>query len=328
MTNGIRWGILGTGKVARLFAKGMAAVDDTRVWAIASRSEERASRFAQEFSVPHFHGSYEALARRSDVDIVYVATPQSEHLSNTLTCLEHGKHVLCEKPLALNAGQAQQMIESARQKGLFLMEGMWMHTFPGAKALAEVLREGQIGEVKLVRICYAFIADRSKERRVFEPECGGGALMDLGVYGVALAQRILGPNPAGITGVAHIGETGVDERCSVTLSYDTGAIVSILCSISDNWMMGGLIEGTKGRILIPGKISRLDGFTVVESNGREKRIHYDRLGNGYSFEAAEVVECLRDGRLASEEVPLQESLAVLHTLDKVRALWNLRFPGE
>lgn len=203
-----------------------------------------------------------------------------------------------------------------------------MFTFPAAKALIKVFREGQIGEVKLVRIAYAFTADMAKERRIFEPECGGGALMDLGVYGVALAQRILGSQPSGITGVAHIGETGVDERCSVTLSYDTGALVNILCSISDDRITGGVIEGTKGRILMPGKISRLDEFTVFESSGREKRVHFDRLGNGYSYEAAEVVECLQNGRIESKQVPLQESLSVLHTLDRVRTLWNLRFPGE
>jgi predicted dehydrogenase len=327
MSENIKWGVLGTGKVARLFVEGMEAVAESEISAVASRSEKRAKSFAEEYSLPHSFGSYEALAE-SDVDIVYVATPQSEHLANTLMCLENKRHVLCEKPLALNARQAQRMIETARSKGLFLMEGMWMHTFPGARALTKTLDEDSIGEIRLVRITYGFAADKKKEHRVFEPECGGGSLMDLGVYGVALAQRILGGEPTEITATAHIGKSGVDEQCSLTMRYDSGALANILCSIAGDWLMGAVIEGTKGRILIPGKISRLDGFTVVDRVGIEERVHYDRLGNGYSFEAAEVVGCLRDGRLESEQVPLEESLAVLRTLDRVRKLWKLEFPGE
>lgn len=328
MTNRLGWGILGTGKAAHLFAAGLAAVEGAEIRAVASRSEQRGARFAGEFSVVKHYRSYQALTEQRDIDVVYVATPHRDHLANTLMCLDNGKHVLCEKPLALNALQAREMIDSARQKGRFLMEAMWMLTLPAMRKLSEIVKHGRIGEINLVRTAYSFKAEPKLQQRLFSLECGGGALMDIGVYGVAFAQHILGQQPSEIAGLAHIGETGVDEKSIVNLRYDSGALASILSSIRDDWKMEGVIEGSEGSIQVPGKISRLNEFVLTRSDGQVKHFRFESLGNGYSYEALEVGRCLQEGRLESELVPLEESLAVLRTMDQLRAHWNLRFPGE
>ena len=152
--------------------------------------------------------------------------------------------------------------------------------------------------------------------------------MDIGVYGIAFAQRFLGREPAEIVGLAHMGETGVDERSVVNLRYDNGALASIVSSIRDDWTTEGVIEGNEGAIQVPGKISRMNEFTVTRSDGQVRHFRFDTLGNGYSYEALEVGRCLREGRLESEMVPLEESVAVLRTMDQIRAQWKLRFPGE
>jgi predicted dehydrogenase len=240
-----------------------------------------------------------------------------------LACLENRRHVLCEKPLALNAGQAEEMVDAARRKGLFLMEAMWMLTLPAMQKLSRILRLSVIGEVRLVRSVYSFKAEPQRSTRLFSLEQGGGALMDIGVYGVAFAQRILGQIPAEATGLPSVGETGVDERSIVNLRYDNGSLANILSSIRDDWRMEAVIEGTEGVIRVPGKISRISEFEVTPIHGRKQRYRYDMQGNGYGYEAVEVDRCLRQGRLQSELVPLEESVAVLRTMDRVREKWDL-----
>ncbi|UCF96243.1 MAG: Gfo/Idh/MocA family oxidoreductase [Spirochaetaceae bacterium] len=328
MAHRLGWGILGTGKAAHLFAEGLSAVEGAEIRAVASRSGQRAADFAREFSVPRHYGSYEALIERNDIDVVYVATPHSDHLSNTLACLDHGRHVLCEKPMALNARQATEMIGAARRKKLFLMEAMWMLTLPAMQKLREMVRLGYIGEIRLVRTVYSFSAEPGLHKRLFSLDCGGGALMDIGVYGIAFAQRIFGQIPVEIAGLADMGESGVDERSIVNLRYDNGALANILSSIRDDWNMEGVIQGSEGFIRVPGKISRIKEFVLTPVRGQVQRFRFDTLGNGYSHEAVEVGRCLREGKLESEVVPLEESITVLQTMDRIRELWNLRFPGE
>ena len=328
MAHKLAWGIFGTGKAARLFAEGVSVVEGAYIRAVASRSEERAAGFAHEFSVPAYYASYEALMERNDIDVVYVATPHCFHHSHTIACLNHDKHVLCEKPLALNCRQAEEMIECARRKGLFLMEAMWMLTLPAMRKLGEIVTLGRIGNLHLVRTVYGFKADPGIQGRLFSRESGGGALMDIGVYGIAFAQRILGRLPAEIVGLADIGESGVDERSVVNLRYDYGALASILSSISDDWYMEGVIEGSNGSIRVPGKISRIDEFVLETGRGQQRHYQFKTLGNGYSYEVMEVGRCLREGRIESKMVSLEESLAVLRTMDRIRDRWKLNFQGE
>lgn len=320
------WGILGTGKAARLFAEGLTAVEGAELRAVASHSRKRAAAFADEFAVPQSFSSYEALIEQKAVDVIYVATAHSEHLSNTLMCLENDKHVLCEKPLALNTHQAEEMIRLAQRKRLFLMEAMWMLTLPAMTKLQELVKGGSIGEITLIRSSYAFQA--GIQGRLFSLDCGGGALMDIGVYGIAFAQRLLGREPSEIQGLAHIGESGVDERSVVNLRFNNGALASIFSSIRDDWKMEAVIEGTRGSIRVPGKISAMTEFLFRQNGDEEQHFRFRNLGNGYSYEALEAARCIQEGRLTSRLVPLDETVAVLRTMDQVREQWDLRFPGE
>jgi predicted dehydrogenase len=204
------WGIIGTGKIAKEFATGLAVLPEAELVAVGSRTAESANRFANMFGVPHRHASYEALVNDSNVDVVYVATPHSLHKENSLLCLQAGKAVLCEKPFTINAAEAETVIRLAREKKLFLMEAMWTRFIPLVVKVRQLLADRVIGDVQMLVADLGFLVDFDPLHRLFAPQLGGGALLDLGVYPVSLASMIFGP-PSRITGMAQLGKTGVDE---------------------------------------------------------------------------------------------------------------------
>jgi len=327
MEDKTRWGILGTGAIAHAFAKGLAALPDAELVAVGSRTRESADRFGKEFGVPNRHASYEALAGDAGVEAVYVATPHPFHKENTLLCLEAGKAVLCEKPFAMNSAEAELMVARARDKGVFLMEAMWTHCFPAIRKVRELVAGGAIGGVRIVRVEFCFRSGWNPEGRLLNPHLGGGALLDVGVYTVALAQLILGGEPDRIAAMAHIGETGVDEQSAMILGFDGGAMAVLTCAVRTSTPHEACIFGTDGWIGIPHLFWQPDRI-VLHASGRDEEMAFERLGNGYSFEAAEVMRCLREGRLESEAVPTARTLAVMRTLDRVRAQWGLTYPME
>ncbi|HXY93001.1 MAG TPA: Gfo/Idh/MocA family oxidoreductase, partial [Acidimicrobiia bacterium] len=205
----VRWGIASTGGIAASFTKDLAFVDDAEVVAVASRARKTARRFAAAHGIPRAHDSYEAMAADPNVDVVYVATPHSRHCADTLLFLAAGKHVLCEKPFALNHAQASSMAADARARGLFLMEAMWSRFLPAYVELRRLVAGGAVGEVVLVEGAFGFAVPFDASHRLFAPELGGGALLDVGVYPVQLAHLLLG-TPAGVSAVAAMGATGVD----------------------------------------------------------------------------------------------------------------------
>jgi len=327
MTDTIRWGILGTGGIAAQFAEGLKALPDARLQAVGSRARATADDFGARFKVPDAHDTYEDLASNPEVDVIYVATPHVLHMDNTLLCLEHGKAVLCEKPFAINAGDAARMIEAARDKDLFLMEAMWTHCFPAMQKLRALIAEGAVGEIRMLRANFCFRTDVQPEGRLFNPALGGGSLLDVGVYTVALAQLVFDEEPVEISATADLGETGVDEQCALALRYKNGAMAVLTSAIRTNSPHDAIVLGTEGHIEVPPAFWQPD--RIILSNGK-KDIEYafERLGNGYSFEAAEVMECLRQGRKESAVVPLSKTEAILRTMDKARAQIGLQYPGE
>ncbi len=327
MGDRIRWGIISTGSIAHKFAHGLAALKDAELVAVGSRSKESADRFGEELSVPHRHASYDALAQDPNVDVVYIGTPHPYHKDNTLLCLNNDKAVLCEKPFAINSAEVAEMVACARDRKLFLMEAMWTHYFPAMAKVRELIGEGAIGEVRLLEAKFCFRSGWNPEGRLLDPELGGGALLDVGVYTVALAYMIFDRSPIHITSMAHIGETGVDEQASVLLGYDDGAIANLTCAVRTTTSHEAVIYGTDGWIEIPPLFWQPDRI-ILNSKGKEETMTFDRLGNGYSFEAVEVMTCLREGKLESEIVPLDRSIAVMDTMDKVRAQWGLKYPME
>ena len=253
----IRWGILSTGKIAQSFVQGLRHLPDAEVAAVGSRTEEAAARFADRFGIPRRHGSYAALAEDPDVDAIYVATPHNLHAENTLLCLEAGKAVLCEKPFALNAAQAERMISAARAKNIFLMEAMWTRFLPAAIELKRLLSEGAVGEPRMMEASFGFPAPFNPAGRLFNPELGGGALLDLGIYPLSMAYFLFG-KPCRMAGMADLGKTGVDERAGIVLGFPRGQIAVLHFSLVADLPTDLTVMGSEGRIRAHAPIFRPD----------------------------------------------------------------------
>lgn len=326
MAQKIRWGIIGTGSIAGKFAEGVASLLDADVVAVGSRSQAKADDFARRFNVVNRHASYEALVDDPEVDAVYVATPHSFHAENALMALAAGKPVLCEKPFTINARQAEAVIQLARAKNLLLMEAMWTRFLPPLVRLREMLAEGMIGEVRSLAADFGFRKE-SREGRLYDPALGGGALLDIGVYLVSLASMIFGP-PSRVTGVAELGPTGVDEQAAMVLGHPQGQVAVLHTSIRANTFDEASIVGTRGRIKLHRSWWEGSDMTLFLDEGGEEFLDFPFTGNGFQFEAAEFMECLREGRLESKILPLDETLTIMKTLDALRAQWGLKYPME
>jgi predicted dehydrogenase len=324
----LRWGIIGTGQIAHHFARGLQAVPDAELLAVGSRSLDTANTFADEFDVPRRYGTYAELAADPDVDAVYVSTPHQDHKASTLLCLEAGKPVLCEKPFAINLGEAREMVETARAKNLFLMEAMWTRYRPTMVKVRELLDSGALGEVRFLSANIGWKANFDPASRLFNPDLGGGALLDGGVYPVSFASMVLGA-PSAIASVASLGETGVDEQEAIALAYESGAVASLGVTIQASPISIGLILGTEGRIEIHHDWHRPEGLTFTPYGGESQRFVFPQTeGNGYQYEAIEVARCLREGLLESPVMPLNETLQIMATMDTLRAQWGVRYPME
>ena len=327
MEQKIRWGILGTGNIAHQFARGVSVLTDAELVAVGSRSQETADAFGDEFGVDRRHPSYEALANDPGVDAIYISTPHSLHRENSLLCLNAGKAVLCEKPFMINAREAVDVVDAAREKRLFLMEAMWTRFLPVMVRVKELLAEQTIGDVQMLAADFGFRTNVNPQHRLFDPALGGGALLDVGVYPVSLASMIFGA-PARVAGVAHLGDTGVDEQGAMVLGYDGGQIASLYTAVRTNTPHDALIMGTKGSIKINSPWWKPTALTVLVDGAEPEVVELPYEGNGYNYEAAEVGRCLRAGKLESDQMPLDETLAIMRTLDQIRAEWGLKYPMD
>ena len=327
MTRRIGWGILGTGAIAHKFARGLAVLDDADLVAVGSRSAHGAREFAEEFSVPHRHATYGSLAEDEDVDVVYVATPNSFHRESCLLCLEAGKAVLCEKPFALNAAQAEEVIREARRRGLFLMEAMWMRFLPVMSVVRGWVADGSVGQVRMVTADFGFRTEFNPQGRLFDLQLGGGSLLDVGVYTVSLASMVLGPNPTAVESTANLGQSGVDEQAAFILGYEGGQLAVLSSAIRTQTPHEARIIGTEGFVEIDPDFHSATSATL-KADGKTEQVELPLEGNGFNYEAAEVGRCLRTGSLESEIMPLDETLGIMRILDQIRSLWGLTYPSE
>jgi len=327
MAHKTRWGIIGAGTIARKFAEGLKSVEGAELVAVGSRSQEKADKWGDEFDVPHRHGSYEALVGDDQVDAVYVATVHTMHKPNSILALEAGKAVLCEKPFTINAAEAEQVIGLAREKGLFLMEAMWTRFLPPIVKLREMLTEGVIGEVRMVLADFGFRCGWEPQGRLLNPQLGGGGLLDIGVYTISLASMILG-KPTSVTGLAHIGETGVDEQAGVVLGYEGGRLAVLAATVRTTTPHEATVIGTDGLIRLHQGWFHGSRMTLTQTGKEPRDIDVPQVGNGFNYEAEEVARCLAEGKTESEHMPLDESLAIMKTMDRLRAQWGLKYPME
>ena len=327
MGDTIRWGILGPGSIAKQFARGLAVLPDAELVAVGSRSAEHAAAFADEFDVPRRHASYAALVADPDVDAIYVATPHPFHKDHSLLCLRAGKAVLCEKPFTVNAADAQEVIDCARHEKRFLMEAMWTRFLPILGQVRQWLAEGAIGEVRALTADFGFRSGWNPQGRLLNPELAGGALLDVGVYTVALASMVFGGEPVDIASLTHVGDTGVDEQSAMIFRYAAGQLAMLACAVRTGMPLEARLMGTDGSIHLHSPWWR--GTTATLTRGQEsEQVERPFEGTGYNCEAAEVMRCLREGKLESDIMPLDETLGIARTLDRVRAQWGLKYPME
>jgi predicted dehydrogenase len=323
----IRWGILGPGNIARRFAEGVLSVNDARLTAVGSRDLARANAFADQYDIPKRYGSYQELVDDPEVDVIYVATPHNFHKEHSLLALHAGKPVLCEKPFTINAKEAEEVIAAARQRGLFLMEGMWTRFFPLMYRVRELLQERAIGEPRMLTADFGFRAEINPEGRLFNPALGGGALLDVGVYPVSLAFMVFGA-PQRITGLATLSETGVDEQAGMVFGYQNGEIALLSTSVRTTTPQEAVILGTEGRITIHPPWWQPRAMTITRYGKPAEPIEVPFESTGFNYEATEVADCLRKGKRESDIMPLEESLAIMRAMDTLRAQWGLKYPME
>ncbi len=325
MAEKIRWGILGTGRIAGLFAEGLASTPGADLLAVGSRTQASAKAFGEKFSVLRRHGSYEALAADPEIDAIYVATPHTFHKENTLLCLDAGKAVLCEKPFTINAAEAEAVVAFAREKHVFCMEAMWSRFLPASQAVRGRVDKGEIGRPRMLIADFGFRAEFNPQGRLFDPALGGGSLLDVGVYAVSLAHWLFG-TPTDVASLADLGETGVDEQAAISLKFAGGRLAVLCSTVQAATPQRAVIVGDEGRIeLAP--FWRPRQFTIIHGdNSHVSAAPFE--GNGYNYEAAEVGNCLRDGKLESDVMPLDETVEIIRTLDRVRAQWGLKYPME
>lgn len=328
MGESIRWGILSTGAIARSFVKGLNAVPDAEPVAVGSRTREAADAFGDEFGISRRHSSYEALANDPDVDVIYVATPHSLHRDNSILCLRAGKPVLCEKPFAINRSEAAEIVAAAREEGLFLMEAMWTRFLPIMYQVRQWLGDGAIGDVRMVSADFGFGSrPGTTKSRLYDPALGGGALMDVGIYSLSFASMVYRRKPSRVMSMGHIGELEVDEQAGMMLGYDAGEMAMLFTSIQCGTSHWAHIMGTEGIIRIHPPYWRGTTATLVR-DGKETLVERKYDGNGYNCQAEAVGRYLREGKLESEEIPLDETVDIMGTMDTIRDRIGLKFPME
>lgn len=323
----VRWGILGPGQIAHSFVKGLTILPDAEIAAVGSRSLERAKEFAQQYHIAASYDSYEAVVNDPEVDIVYVATPHTLHRACTLLALKAGKAVLCEKPFTLNASEAQEVIQCAKKEKRFLMEAMWTRFLPAMVKVRELLQNHAIGEIRQVKADFGFRAEWDPQGRLLNPMLGGGALLDVGIYPTSFASMVFGLQPSQITSIPYIGETGVDEQYMALFGYPGGEIAALSGAVRTETPHDAWILGTNGYIKIPDFWHARSVILGVTGTSPEV-FELPYLGTGYSYEAAEAMQCLRQGKLESAIMPLQETLDIMKTLDHIRKQWGLTYPSE
>ena len=328
MEKTINWGIMGCGKIAGAFAGDLSLTENGRLKAVASRAGQKAIEFAEKHNAEKAYGSYEQLVDDPDIDVVYVATPHPFHVDNALLAIEAGKHVLCEKPITINAKQLRRLMAAAEKQGVFLMEGMWTRFFPASVQVRQWIQQGQIGQVLGLEADFGVKFNAGPEHRIYNPHLGGGALLDLGIYPVSFASMIYGAQPEKITSTVHFCETGVDDQAVLAFQYDQGATAALAFSSRVIFKQEARIYGTEGMITIHENFYRPHRLTLQRSDNNPIATLLEHPGHGFWFEADHVAACLDKNMLESDIMPLDESLRIMETMDTIRCQWGLRYPEE
>lgn len=322
----IKWGIIGCGRIAHKFIQDFEFVEKGIVVAVASRSKEKAAEFAGQYDVKKAYGTYESLVADPEVDAIYIATPHNYHLEHMKLCLHHGKNVLCEKPVTVNAYELDEAIALAKERNLFLMEAMWTWYLPAVKKAKEWIDLGRIGTLKFIRADFGFKAQFSAEDRTYNPDLAAGALLDIGIYPLGLAAFLVDSEIKNVQCAGYLGTTGVDEYNAISLEYENGVFVQASSGIVSDLHNDAYIVGTKGYIRIVDfwKAKKV----ILETPEGMETFEDDCPSHGYNYETEAVNELLLAGKKESPVITLDHSRRSMKLMDAIRKEMGLRYPFE
>ena len=318
-------GILGAGRIARKMAKTINQMENAVLYAVGSRTAEKAECFAQEFGITKSYGSYEELANDSNIDLVYIATPHSRHYEDCMLCLKNGRNVLCEKAFTANAKQAEEVLYYAEKQGLFISEAIWTRFLPMRFVLDEIIESNVIGEITSLTANLGY--ELSHKERLQKPELAGGALLDLGVYTINFAIMALGGDIADIKSSCTKNEYGVDKTNSIIMTFADGKTAVLHSNAAAATDKTGNIYGSKGRIEFQ-NINNCEGIRVIMNDGTITEYATPNQISGYEYEIEASLQAIREGRTETDFMPHKETLKVMKIMDDLRKEWGVIYPFE
>lgn len=319
-------GILGAGGIARVMAETVNGMEEAQCYAVAARDLGRAQKFAEEFGVEKAYGSYEEMLQDPQVELVYIATPHSHHYEHVKLCLEHGKHVLCEKAFTANAAQAEEILKMAEEKGILLTEAIWTRYMPMRKTIDEVVASGIIGKITSLSASLGYVIEQNE--RIHAPELAGGALLDLTVYPLNFASMVFGDDIVKVDASCVKIDTGVDGQDNVMLTYRDGKMATLYTTIHAQTDRRGMINGSLGYIEIE-NINNYESMKVYDLD-RKVIASYEapKQITGYEYEVRAAIRAIREGKTECEEMPHAETIKMMKLMDRIRADFGIVYPFE
>jgi predicted dehydrogenase len=329
----MRWGIIGPGKIAGEFAQALQVVEDAHLHAVAGRNKAKAAKFAHDHGARLSYDSHYALLDNPDIDAVYIATPHRYHYQMARDCLLAGKPLLCEKPLTVNSREALSLIELSQKQGVFLMEALWTRFLPVYEDISQWLLSGKIGEVQRITSSFGFVFPRDPQDRLLSHELAGGALLDLGVYNLAMSQWVFGIQPTAHTIKGYIGDTGVDEHNEITLDYSRGRQSTFTVSLQAQSENDFTIHGERGCIRVHPMFWNATQATLFVrdrsiTSPRSTTIHRPLRATGLEYEIEAAARCIRTGLAECPAMPHRDTLATMQLMDSLRSDMGLTYAFE
>ena len=322
----MKLGILGAGGIAASTAPTMAALQEVECYAVASRSYEKAEAFAKKFGFTKAYGSYEEMLRDLEVELVYIATPHSHHYEHMMLCIDHGKAVLCEKAFTLNVDQAKKVRAHAAEKGVFVAEAIWTRYMPSRKIINDLIGSGIIGKVNTLTANLSYVIHQVP--RIYEPALAGGALLDIGVYGINFALMHFGTDIERVESAVRMMDTGVDGMETITIFYRDGRMAVLTHSVYARSDRKGIIHGDKGYLVVE-NINNPQSISVYDVQDQlVQKIEVPQQISGYEYQFMECVRCLESGKTESDSMPLADSVHVMEFMDSIRKQWGMVYPQE
>ena len=322
----LRIGVLGCGRIAETLSNTFNAMDSVEAYAVASRDAKKAEEFAKKYGYKRSYGSYEDLVKDGDVDLVYVATPHSRHYEDMRLCIENGRPVICEKSFTINAKEARKIAELAWEKNVYTAEAIWTRYMPSRKLINDVIESGVIGDIDMLTANLSYpISDK---KRIVDPELAGGALLDVGVYGINFAMMCFGNDITDIDSFVEMTDSGVDGRESISIHFAEGRIAVLTHSIYSRSDRQGVLYGNKGYAIIE-NINNPQSIRIYDTEDNLKEeIKVPPQISGYEYEFLEAAERIEAGENESASMPLDESIRVMEVMDRLRKTWDLVYPKE